>query len=105
MSEVEETLNRIKTHKSVQGIVIVNNEGNIIRTTYEGDQKSLGEKIAINIPQLAAKAKSTVRDLDENNHLVFLRIKSDRNEIMVAPDKDFMLIVVQGKSDKKEDAD
>jgi len=85
--------------------VIVNNEGNVIRSTYEGDQKGLGEKIAINIPQLAAKARSTVRDLDENNELIFLRIKSKNHEVMVAPDKDFMLIVVQGKSDKKEEAD
>lgn len=105
MSEVEETLNRIKTHKSVQGIVIVNSEGNIIRSTYEGDSKALGEKIAVNIPQLAAKARSTVRDLDESNDLIFLRIKSKNHEIMVAPDKDFMLIVVQGKSDKKEETD
>lgn len=43
---------------------------------------------------MAAKARSTVRDLDENNDLIFLRIKSKNNEIMVAPDKDFMLIVV-----------
>jgi dynein light chain roadblock-type len=34
MSEVEDTLNRIKTHKLVKGIVIVNGEGTIIRTTY-----------------------------------------------------------------------
>ncbi|EGR28040.1 hypothetical protein IMG5_184420 [Ichthyophthirius multifiliis] len=102
MSEVEETLQRINTHKSVQGIVIVNSEGSIIRSTYQGDQKALGEKIAINIPQLAAKARSTVRDLDENNDLVFLRIKSKNNEIMVAPDKDFILIVVQAKNDQKD---
>ena len=34
MSEVEETLNRMQTHKNVQGIVIVNGEGEIIRSTY-----------------------------------------------------------------------
>jgi dynein light chain roadblock-type len=44
-----------------------------------------------------------VRDLDSTNDLVFLRIKSKHNEIMVAPDKDFMLIVVQGKGDRKDD--
>ncbi len=39
MSDVEETINRIKTHKSVKGIVIVNNEGTIIRSTYETEGK------------------------------------------------------------------
>jgi dynein light chain roadblock-type len=52
---------------------------------------------------LTAKARSTVRDLDPNNELVFLRIKSRNNEILVAPDKDFMLIVVQGKQEKAQD--
>lgn len=32
MTEFEDTLNRIK--KSVKGIVIVNHDGNVVRTTY-----------------------------------------------------------------------
>jgi len=94
MAEVEETLNRIKTHKSVHGIVIVNSDGNIIRTTFGPERKEEGEAIAKSIPLLCAKARSTVRDLDPTNDLTFLRIKSKNNEIMIAPDKDFMLIVV-----------
>jgi dynein light chain roadblock-type len=44
--------------------------------------------------------------LDPNNQLTFLRIKSKMHEIMIAPDKDFLLIVVQGpKDDRKEDAE
>lgn len=39
MSEVEETLNRMQTHKNVQGIVIVNSEGIVIRTTYQNEKK------------------------------------------------------------------
>lgn len=39
MAEVEETLNRMQTHKNVQGIVIVNSEGSIIRTTYQNEKK------------------------------------------------------------------
>jgi len=35
-----------------------------------------------------------VRDLDPTNDLAFLRIKSKQNEILVAPDKDFLLIVI-----------
>lgn len=42
MSDVEDTINRIKTHKSVQGIVIVNNEGTIIRSTYGTERKEEG---------------------------------------------------------------
>lgn len=35
-----------------------------------------------------------MRDLAVGNELTFLRIKSKMNEIMVAPDKEFLLIVV-----------
>ncbi|KAF5396018.1 hypothetical protein PHET_10882 [Paragonimus heterotremus] len=37
------------------------------------------------IQQLTAKARSAVRDLDPSNDLTFLRIRSKKNEIMVAP--------------------
>ncbi|VDQ14265.1 unnamed protein product [Trichobilharzia regenti] len=35
--------------------------------------------------QLIAKSRSAVRDLDPSNDLTFLRIRSVRHEIMVAP--------------------
>ena len=34
---------------------------------------------------LAAKTKTTVRDLDPSNELVFLRIRTKKHEVMVAP--------------------
>ncbi|TPP63887.1 Dynein-associated protein Roadblock [Fasciola gigantica] len=47
------------------------------------------------IQQLTSKARSAVRDLDPSNDLTFLRIRSKKNEIMVAPDRDYSLIVIQ----------
>lgn len=49
--------------------------------------------------QLADKARSVVRDLDPSNDLTFLRVRSKKHEIMVAPDKDFILIVIQNPTD------
>lgn len=51
------------------------------------------------ISQLADKARSVVRDLDPSNDLTFLRIRSKKHEILVAPDKDFLLLVIQNPSD------
>jgi dynein light chain roadblock-type len=51
------------------------------------------------ISSLADKARSVVRDLDPSNDLTFLRIRSKKHEIMVAPDKEFILIVVQSPTD------
>lgn len=92
MSEVEETLKRINSHKGVQGIVIINSDGIPIRSTLE---QSLSTNYAAHITSLAAKARSAVRTLDPQNDLTFLRIRSKKHEIMVAPEKDFTLVVVQ----------
>ncbi len=40
-------------------------------------------------------AASVVRTLDDTDELSFLRIRSKKHEIMVAPDKEYLLIVIQ----------
>ena len=51
---------------------------------------------------LTKKAKSMIRDLDPSNDLAFLRIKTKNEEILVTPDKDYMLIAVQGPKAQKD---
>merc|ERR550514_1155463 len=92
MSDVEETLKRIQTHKGVIGVVVINKEGIPIRSTL--DQQTTVQYASL-ISQLAAKAKSCVRDIDPQNDLTFLRIRSKKHEIMVSPEKEYMLIVIQ----------
>ena len=46
-----------------------------------------------------------IRDLDPTNDLAFLRIKTKQEEIMVTPDKDYMLIAIQGPRVNKEKRD
>ena len=40
-------------------------------------------------------AKNLVRDVDPQNDLDFLRVRSLKHEIMVAPKEEFLLIVIQ----------
>ena len=63
-----------------------------IRSTL--DSKSTLQYSAL-ITQLTAKARSIVRDLDPMNDLTFLRIRSKKHEIMISPDKEYILIVIQ----------
>ncbi|GLV44656.1 roadblock [Carabus blaptoides fortunei] len=95
-SEVEETMKRIQSHKGVVGTIVVNSEGIPIKTTLDN---STTVQYAGLISSLADKARSVVRDLDPTNELTFLRIRSKKHEIMVAPDKEFILIVVQNPTD------
>uniref|UniRef100_A0A8C7BP93 Dynein light chain roadblock n=1 Tax=Neovison vison TaxID=452646 RepID=A0A8C7BP93_NEOVI len=89
---VEETLKRIQSHKGVIGTMVVNAEGIPIRTTLDN---STTVQYAGLLHQLTMKARSTVRDIDPQNDLTFLRIRSKKHEIMVAPDKEYLLIVIQ----------
>ena len=88
MSEVEETIKRIQTHKGVIGIIIINNDGIPIRTTMDNQTSTHYGSL---IHNLAAKARSVVRELDSTNDLTFFRIRSKKHEIMVAPGKNFFL--------------
>ena len=92
MSEVEETLKRLQGHKGVIGVVIVNQDGIPIRTTFD---QAVTVQYAGLITQLCSKARSAVRELDPQNDLTFLRLRSKKHEIMVAPDKDYLLIIIQ----------
>ena len=55
------------------------------------------DKYSSIISELAAKARSVVRELDEQNSLNFLSMKTSKGEIMVAldPNDQYLLIVLQ----------
>ncbi|KAK7086184.1 Dynein light chain roadblock-type 2 [Halocaridina rubra] len=95
-AEVEETLKRIQSHKGVVGVIVVNSEGIPIKSTL--DNPTTIQYTGL-ISGLTDKARSVVRDLDPTNDLTFLRVRSKKHEIMIAPDKEYMLIVVQNTSE------
>ncbi|PAA58749.1 hypothetical protein BOX15_Mlig029386g6, partial [Macrostomum lignano] len=97
-AEVEETFKRILSHKGVIGAIIVSYDGIPIRSSFAENDVTV--QYCALIQQLAQKAKSAVRDLDPGNDLTFLRIRSKKNEIMVAPSPDYLLLVVQEPNDQ-----
>ncbi|ELK29651.1 Dynein light chain roadblock-type 1 [Myotis davidii] len=95
-AEVEETLKRLQSQKGVQGIIVVNTEGIPIKSTMDNPTTTQYASLMHNF---ILKARSTVREIDPQNDLTFLRIRSKKNEIMVAPDKDYFLIVIQNPTE------
>ena len=91
-SEVEETLKRIQSHRGVKGVLIVSADGVPIRSNLDDDET---QTYAALLSQLATKARNVVRVLDDQDELAFFRIRSNKHEIMVAPDPEYLLIVVQ----------
>ncbi len=91
-SEVEETLKRVQSHKGVKGVLIMTADGITIRSTMSAEET---ESYAALVSQLAMKAAGVVRVIDESDELAFLRVRSKKQEIMIAPDKDYVLVVIQ----------
>ncbi|KAF9364910.1 Dynein light chain roadblock-type 2 [Mortierella sp. NVP85] len=91
MSEVEETIRRLSSKKNVVGVVVVNQLGLMIRSTLEA---SLGKQYATLMSQLVRMAKDSVTQLDAQNELTFLRIRTKKHEIMICPEREYLMIVV-----------
>ena len=85
------------------GTIIVNEEGEAVRATTlcdasgapVEDQSGAVAKFSSLVPQLASMARNMVRDLDPQNDLRFLRVRSRDHEMMVHADPEFTLIVIQ----------
>jgi len=96
MSDIEDTIKRIQSHKGVQGLIVLNKDGIAVRTTLDN---STTVQYAGLFYSLSSQARNCVRDLDPQNDLTFLRVRSKKHEIMIAPEKDYTLIVIQNPTD------
>lgn len=110
-SEVEERIARIQKNKSVKGLLIVtfkddkeSGAGNcqVVRTTLPPGKEATDYGVHLSL--LAKQARNLIRDLDPSNDLTFLRVTCKKYEMMIAPDKDYFLIVIQKPEDEKEGA-
>ena len=90
--QVEDTLERIQSHKGVVGLVIVSEDGIPIRTTL--DNSTTLQYVAM-CNTLCGLARGVVRDTDPQNDLKILRVRTKKNEIIMAPEGGRYLIVIQ----------
>lgn len=95
--DVEDTLKRINSHPGVLGLIVLNPQGLAIKSTMDNATTQL---YASNFQHLTSLARSCVRDLDPLNDLKFLRVRSRKYEILVAPSGDYSLIVIQNPNQK-----
>ena len=91
-SEVEETLKRLVAHKGVIGTIIVNADGIPIKSTLDSHTTTQYSGL---MNQLVDQAKTMFKEIDSSNDLTFMRLRTKKHEIMVAPDRDYLLIVIQ----------
>ncbi|ESL09621.1 dynein light chain [Trypanosoma rangeli SC58] len=94
-ADIEELVKRITDHPGVRGLIIVNTDGIPIRHTFQEHSRPLAVQYSALFQSLAMKARSAVIELDNNNDLLFLRVRSKKHEVLVAPDTKYLLIVIQ----------
>lgn len=91
-AKVEETMNRINTHMGVIGVIIVNSKGLAIRSTMSSNATIENGQV---ISGFLNGAIAKIQQIHEEETITFIRIRSLKHEIMIAPDKEFALIVIQ----------
>ncbi|CAG8548132.1 16101_t:CDS:2 [Funneliformis mosseae] len=97
MSEVEENIKRLTANKHVQGVLIVNEDGQIIKSTLE---PTLNKKYSDLITKLVEQTIFCIKEMDDTNDLTFLRVRTKKHEILIAPDKEYLLITIQNPETK-----
>merc|ERR1712241_126194 len=90
--EIDELIKRLQAHKGVIGVIIVNNDGIPLKSTLDN---TTSVHYASQIHSLTAKARSVIKEIDSSNDLKFMRVRSKKHEILVAPDHDYFMIVIQ----------
>ncbi|KAJ1732609.1 hypothetical protein H4S06_001285 [Coemansia sp. BCRC 34490] len=90
--DVDETVNRLGAKKGVESVTVLTRDGRVIRTTATAEQSEVQGKL---LSKLARDAADIVEELESEDELSFLRIRTKRHEIMVALDHNYLLVVVQ----------
>jgi len=99
MVDVEDTIERIKTHKGVDGVIVATSEGIPVRYA-KGMDEELINNYAQKVSTLLAQTRAVIKDLDNSDDLSFLRMRTKVHELLIAPGGDYMLIVIQDPSQK-----
>nr|XP_024391350.1 dynein light chain roadblock-type 2-like [Physcomitrium patens] len=92
MGDVEKALRRILNQKDIIGLLLIDQDGNILRNTIPVEH---AEKYTTEIPALIIMVRSAVREIECKEDLTMMRIRSRKHEMMIVVDEKFTLMVLQ----------
>jgi dynein light chain roadblock-type len=94
--QFQATLKKLAEFKGVRAVIITNKEGLPLSSDIDSDKT---EAVAALVSSLVGKATQTVDQLEEGE-LNFFTIDTTKGEILVAPENDYILIVLKEKKNK-----
>ena len=89
------TLSNAKLLILAYNIKYLDSMGIAIKTTFD-QNKTIEYGSLIN--QFKERAIASIKAIHPDEEVLFIRIRSEKNEIMIAPDEEFSLIIVQNPS-------
>ncbi|MBS7248750.1 MAG: roadblock/LC7 domain-containing protein [Candidatus Jordarchaeales archaeon] len=92
----QKTLQELQKHPGVKGVIVTSSEGLPISTTLD-PQKT--ETISALVTSLVGKARGVVKEMGEGA-LKFLTLDAGKSEIQIAPEQEFVLIVLREKPEQ-----
>ncbi|KAA1082567.1 hypothetical protein PGT21_007111 [Puccinia graminis f. sp. tritici] len=97
--EVESTIQRLSEHRNVRGVIILNRDGVVIRSSGPVFQGSDGvivlRRYASEARKIVDAVGSSVDRMELDDRLRFLRIRTQQHELLITPDSKFTLVVIQ----------
>ncbi|MHA1793335.1 MAG: roadblock/LC7 domain-containing protein [Promethearchaeota archaeon] len=89
---LKEIVKRFASREDVRGVIITDDEGLPIQSDLD---TTTTELVAAHVTSLVGRARKVVEGLNEGK-MHFLKIESSRGEILIAPENEWILIVLQG---------
>eukprot|EP01060_Flectonema_neradi_P016322 TRINITY_DN22926_c0_g1_i1.p1 TRINITY_DN22926_c0_g1~~TRINITY_DN22926_c0_g1_i1.p1 ORF type:complete len:136 (+),score=22.76 TRINITY_DN22926_c0_g1_i1:85-492(+) len=103
---VDNKFMELSTFQGVRGVIILNSSGDPVKWYFEENYQHAAFKFISISVQLMSHIRTSLRKLDKlepdswgdaggEQDLRFLRVRSKKNEIIIAPSVDYTLVVVQ----------
>ncbi|GAB4321992.1 MAG: hypothetical protein Kow0069_26560 [Promethearchaeota archaeon] len=89
-SQIKAIVKRFNAMEGVRGVIITDQEGLPLSSDLDTETT---ENVAAHITSLVGRAHNVIEALNEGN-VRFLRIETDKGEVMVAPDEGGLILIV-----------
>lgn len=91
--EIEERLKKFLSYPGVKATIVINHEGIPIKTSLSDN--ALAVQYAALVTRLTEKIRAVIKEMEASNEFRWIRIRTTKEEIVVAPEKEFIVVMVQ----------
>ncbi|KAH8324506.1 hypothetical protein KR074_008903 [Drosophila pseudoananassae] len=89
---VQETFDRLTELPGVMGAILVDGAGTVVRTNLN---ETASRMYANRLGQLISMGRSVIRDMEPGDDLTYVRLRTRKQELMVATENQHTIIVIQ----------